>query len=90
MKSGLLTSPDNDMASLSIGLRQSGVALEATLLSSPEVALCDIDQSTFIQPLDIRWAAAGACSCGLLSALRHAHVSLHLLFSIALASARKS
>jgi hypothetical protein len=48
VKSGLLTSPDDDMAFSSTGLRQSGVALEATLLSSPEVALCDVDQSTSI------------------------------------------
>lgn len=37
MKSGLLTSPDNDMASLSIGLRQSGVALEVEFSRSCSV-----------------------------------------------------
>jgi hypothetical protein len=56
-------------------------------MSYHEVALCDTDQLTLIQPLDIRW---DACSRSLLSPLRLAHVSLHSLFNVALASAKSS
>jgi hypothetical protein len=54
-------------------------------MSYHEVALCDTDQPTFIQPLDIR---SDACLSSLLSPLRHAHVSLYPLSDIALTSAK--
>jgi hypothetical protein len=56
-------------------------------MSYHKVALCDTDQPTFIQLLDIRW---DACFRSLLSPLRHAHVSLRSLFDVVLTSAKSS